>query len=536
MISYNEFLNHRSQKRLSENEVQAILEAVLRQLVPIHRQGKAYQQISLKTLQRKGEQTVLLPEGDSNLKGSPTKDIYDLGLVALELLTGQVPSPRRTNPHWDWNDHCLVSDQLNMVLERMVTLEPFQRLSNASEVLTAMGLAVPLAHPFPKLNLSKFLIGSLFLLIITSLGSLYYLDILEKKPKIDILSKTPRSKYWKNPTLKYSNQNVGKGRVMGLTPDDQYIFFDSDGDISFLPTNLQGDVTRILKSNKDDSLSDLSISKDGSVIVFTLGEEIFIRGLDGNEVSHYFFGDCDGLEFSISPDSKLLFIAKTYSQNIYVYNLISGTLIYAFSLKDGQVIEEPQPLSTHGGTRYNADGHMMYCEISASANQITSIVISPNGEHLAVSDSEGLIKIWDVQQKRLIQTLNQGLPWNNLRFLGIRNSPIYNLVYGSDSSLIISKSPDKIEFWDVNLNKLIGQFSSFLSPKHHKDTIKTIALSKDNKTLASIGYDNKLMIWDLVDRRLLSEIEFSSLEDIEFSNDGQKLFGRDDQGGIYIWE
>jgi serine/threonine protein kinase len=181
MISYNEFLNRRSQKRLSENEVQAILEAVLIQLVPIHRQGKAYQQISLKTLQRKGEQTVLLTAGDFNLKGSPTKDIYDLGLVALELLTGQVPSPRRTNPHWDWNDHCLVSDQLNMVLERMVTLEPSQRLSNASEVLTAMGLAVPPAHPSPKLNLSKFLIGFFFLLITTSLGSLYYLDILGKE-------------------------------------------------------------------------------------------------------------------------------------------------------------------------------------------------------------------------------------------------------------------------------------------------------------------------------------------------------------------
>ena len=142
MISYDELLN-RSQKGLSENEVQAILEAVLRQLVPLHRQGKAHQQISLQTLQRDGEQTVLLPKDKSNLNGAPSQDIYDLGLVTLELLTGQVPSPRRTNPTWDWNDHCLISDQLNAILERMVTLNPSQRWQNASEVLSAMGVVVP---------------------------------------------------------------------------------------------------------------------------------------------------------------------------------------------------------------------------------------------------------------------------------------------------------------------------------------------------------------------------------------------------------
>ncbi|TVU55373.1 MAG: hypothetical protein EA414_01945 [Arthrospira sp. PLM2.Bin9] len=148
MISYCQILSDRPQHRLSEPEVQAILQTILIQLVPLHRQGKAHQNISLQTLQQQGEQTILLPPEHPNISASPTQDIYDLGLVALELLTGQVPSPRRIDLTWDWNHHCLISDQLNAILEHMVTPNPDQRLQNASQVLSAMGLVVP-TPPLP---------------------------------------------------------------------------------------------------------------------------------------------------------------------------------------------------------------------------------------------------------------------------------------------------------------------------------------------------------------------------------------------------
>ncbi|MET0096586.1 PQQ-binding-like beta-propeller repeat protein [Limnospira platensis] len=151
MISYYEVLNHRSQRRLSEPEVKAILETVLIQLVPLHSQGKAHQKISLQTLQQEGQQTILLLKHNPNVSGSPTQDIYDLGLVALELLTGQVPSPRRRHPDWDWDKHCLISDQLNAILEQMVTPNPDLRWQNASQVLSAMGVVVPATRPPLKL-------------------------------------------------------------------------------------------------------------------------------------------------------------------------------------------------------------------------------------------------------------------------------------------------------------------------------------------------------------------------------------------------
>jgi len=138
MVSYYQFLSDRGQRGLSEHEVKAILKSVLIELVPLHRQGRAHQKISLPTLQIQGKQTVLLLKNNPNLRGSPSQDIYDLGLVTLELLTGKIPSPRRIKPTWDWNNHCLISDQFNAILKRMVTPNPSQRWQNASQVLSAM--------------------------------------------------------------------------------------------------------------------------------------------------------------------------------------------------------------------------------------------------------------------------------------------------------------------------------------------------------------------------------------------------------------
>jgi serine/threonine protein kinase len=99
---------------------------------------------------------------------TPAKDIYDLGLVALELLTGKVPCPRRRNLNWDWNDHCIISDQLNAILERMVTADPTQRWQNASEVLSAMGVFVPSNHRPLKGVLVG--VGTALLVVVGGLG------------------------------------------------------------------------------------------------------------------------------------------------------------------------------------------------------------------------------------------------------------------------------------------------------------------------------------------------------------------------------
>lgn len=147
-------LTARGEQGFSEPETQKILRFVLRQLVPLHQKGNAHGHISLDNLYLK-KGTVQLPPPQTEGLAKPSQDIYELGLVALELLSSKVPSPRRQDPQWDWNEDCLVSDQLNELLESMLAPVESARFQTAAAVLKAMETPgkIPLSPtpaPVPK--------------------------------------------------------------------------------------------------------------------------------------------------------------------------------------------------------------------------------------------------------------------------------------------------------------------------------------------------------------------------------------------------
>jgi len=140
-------LSAREAQPFSEAEVQAILRSVLNQLVLLHQEGISPGPLSLERLSLQAG-TVQLPPPQNDEPANPSQDIYALGLVALELLSGQVPSPRRQDPQWDWNEACFVSDQFNQLLERMLAPVESARFQDATAVLKAM--ETPRMVPLPQ--------------------------------------------------------------------------------------------------------------------------------------------------------------------------------------------------------------------------------------------------------------------------------------------------------------------------------------------------------------------------------------------------
>lgn len=67
----------------------------------------------------------------------PNSDIYALGMVALQGLTGMHPSqfPRANNGEVMWRSHAKVSKEMGTILDKMVSYEPTQRYQNVDEVL-----------------------------------------------------------------------------------------------------------------------------------------------------------------------------------------------------------------------------------------------------------------------------------------------------------------------------------------------------------------------------------------------------------------
>jgi eukaryotic-like serine/threonine-protein kinase len=68
-------------------------------------------------------------------------DIYAVGKIAIQALTGIHPTELRRNPQtmeWEWRKYCHVTDDFAAVLDRMVELLAARRYQNASEALAAV--------------------------------------------------------------------------------------------------------------------------------------------------------------------------------------------------------------------------------------------------------------------------------------------------------------------------------------------------------------------------------------------------------------
>jgi WD40 repeat protein len=86
-----------------------------------------------------------------------------------------------------------------------------------------------------------------------------------------------------------------------------------------------------------------------------------------------------------------------------------------------------------------------------------------------------------------------------------------------DGNLLAANHGDEIRLWDLRtrqaLEPLIG----------HRGRISAIAMSPDNKILASSSLDNSTKLWDIQQGRLIGSIPSGRVSSLAFSPDGRML-------------
>jgi len=150
-MPYQNILAEHYGKGFSEAEVTDIVRQVLTLLTQWHDQGQAYGFISLETIAYDhSSQQVLLLQGSQLINGyvapevaasgvSPAGDIYALGVAITVLLTAQPPEAlRNLDGSWNWSDRCVISDQLESVLNIAIADYAPPRFADARQMLAVM--------------------------------------------------------------------------------------------------------------------------------------------------------------------------------------------------------------------------------------------------------------------------------------------------------------------------------------------------------------------------------------------------------------
>ncbi|HEY9601902.1 MAG TPA: NB-ARC domain-containing protein [Allocoleopsis sp.] len=158
-----------------------------------------------------------------------------------------------------------------------------------------------------------------------------------------------------------------------------------------------------------------------------------------------------------------------------------------------------------------------------------SIAFSSDDQLLGSGSSDGLVQLWDVQNRRCLHTL-QG-----------HTDAIWSVTFCKESAsqssepvqLLATGSEDQtIRLWDVDSGKCLRVLQA------HSGAIHSICFSPDGRTLASGSQDQTIRLWDVWQGTCDTILPDDSggVWAIAFSPDGQRLASGGNDGSIRVWD
>ena len=186
--------------------------------------------------------------------------------------------------------------------------------------------------------------------------------------------------------------------------------------------------------------------------------------------------------------------------------------------------------------------HSTECILPAHSSSVNTIAVSQNGKFLVSGGGDKTIKIWDLNSKKLLNTIEAKNEQNKQGHGG----SIYSIAISEDNRKIISGSGDKtIKVWELETGKLISTLvdqrtSRQLTRKaikrraksnkdtkvkpfqvSHEASVDSLAISSKNsnnqKFIISGASDNLIKIWELETGKLKRTLKGhkSSVRDLE---------------------
>ena len=159
--------------------------------------------------------------------------------------------------------------------------------------------------------------------------------------------------------------------------------------------------------------------------------------------------------------------------------------------------------------------------VQTHQDTVSGVSFSPDGKMVAAGVSNGMIKLWDVAEKKITHTFSDSQAAINAVTFNPRGHHLAAGGWGKD-----------IILWDTRTKKLITRL------KGHSQPVSFITFSPDGSLLASASYDGTIMLWDIDRMRGVSILKghVEGVRTAAFSPDGRLLATGSMDSNIMLWD
>ncbi len=197
--------------------------------------------------------------------------------------------------------------------------------------------------------------------------------------------------------------------------------------------------------------------------------------------------------------------------------------------------------------------------------KVSDVAISPDGKNIvSVSGDDRTIRIWDLDSGELIQTIGANIGpttnvkytpdgkmfitgaisndrrfkfWDAKTFELLNTSPqqpgfINDLQVSNDGTKLVAAVRNFVKSWDLTT---LQEIRSIKGPRLE---INTIAISPDNRTVATANKEGTIMLFDLVTGRKINTLQGHRgwVLSVAFSPDGKYLYSGAEDKIVKIWQ
>jgi WD40 repeat protein len=158
--------------------------------------------------------------------------------------------------------------------------------------------------------------------------------------------------------------------------------------------------------------------------------------------------------------------------------------------------------------------------------------VAPDGKTLATASDDGTVKQWAVATGAQVATF------------GGFSAPVHAVAISPDGHFLAAGSGfrnivGELKIWDLQARRELALLEGHRPGNpNHMWGVAGLAFSPDGQTLASAGYDGRLILWDTQTWRLRINLKGHTgwLRCVSFSHDGKRIATGSDDERVILWD